>query len=231
MEATASTPTAEEPATSGPEREIKPVVSYRAVTRDRLLIAACVVDFLVTFGALGSLSSGVPIWVVSVSDIPASIIGVAFVANVVVVVTFGQNVGAWAVRRGDRAHVIIAAAGIFGACWLIISTDILILPGAIKSMTVVVAFAAIAVGEVLISRTLPVLVNDIAPANAIGRYNALYQFAGQAGMFSAPLLAGLMLGGSARGYYMLVLSGICLAAAVASTRLAGNQPAQVGRFP
>jgi MFS family permease len=66
-------------------------------------------------------------------------------------------------------------------------------------------------GEALLAPTLPALVNDLAPGELRGRYNAVSTLSWQIGPVLGPALAGLMLGNGHGTALLLLLAAGCTA--------------------
>ena len=86
---------------------------------------------------------------------------------------------------------------------------------------------AFAFGEVLLSPSLPAIVNDLAPDSLRGRYNGVYVLAWTTGFAVGPAIGGLALADGLSTPLFLGLIGACGVAAVAALRLGARVPAEL----
>jgi MFS family permease len=151
---------------------------------------------------------------------------VAFAANAVTVVV-AQLVVLRLLRRRRRTSGLVVLCGLWALCWALV----LAAGGLGAGPAALVVFAAanvvFALGETLVSPTLPSIVNDLAIDSLRGRYNGAYVLAWTTGFACGPAIAAVALSsGNAAGLF-LGLIGACGAAAVASARLRRLLPAAV----
>jgi MFS family permease len=100
---------------------------------------------------------------------------------------------------------------------------------ALAAPLLVVAAAVFAVGETMLSPTVPAIVNDLAPEDLRGRYNASSTLAYTTGFMFGPVIAGLTIG---HGYANALLAGLiaaCCLAAVLALGLPRWLPASANR--
>ncbi|GAA2491191.1 MFS transporter [Winogradskya humida] len=184
---------------------------YRVVLRDRALLRVLVVNTLLTVFALAQPSAIFTAWVTGPGGQSSRVAGIAFAVNIAVLLACQLPVLAWA-RGRSRLRVAAASAVVFAGAWVLLAF------GAGHAALIVAALGVFAVGETLLSPTLPALVNDLAPDELRGRYNAALALSQQSGPVLAPLLGGLALGRGLGVPYVLLLAAVCLAtAALAST--------------
>jgi len=88
-----------------------------------------------------------------------------------------------------------------------------------------------ALGECLLSPTLPAIINDLAPAQAVGRYNGLGILAFTIGFLLGPATGGAALGAGWGTGLFIVLALTCVAAATFALRLGRHLPAAANRIP
>jgi MFS family permease len=96
--------------------------------------------------------------------------------------------------------------------------------GVAAELAFVAAMVIFALGETLLSPTLPAIINDLAPPEAAGRYNGLGALAFTTGFLLGPAIGGAALGeGWGTGLFaVLILS--CLLASAAALRLGRRLP-------
>jgi len=121
------------------------------------------------------------------------------------------------VLRLMRGHTRTGAAAL-GGLVLAITWGLILaaafLPSRLERAAVMVlALGIMGLGAALLSPTLVAIVNDIAPNNLRGRYNAVYHISAQVAPLLAPAVAGWTLGHGLGVPLMAALSGASLAAA------------------
>ena len=199
---------------------------YRVVLRDRALLGALLVNALVTVFALAQTSSVFAAWVTGPGESSSRVAGLAFALNIVVLLVVQLPVLSW-VRGRSRLRVAALSTLFFAAAWLVLAA------GAGSTALIIGALGIFALGEALLSPTLPALVNDLAPDELRGRYNAVFALSQQAGPVLAPILGGFALGHGLGLPYLLGLAACCLAAGGVALRLRRSTPraADVGLQP
>jgi MFS family permease len=112
---------------------------------------------------------------------------------------------------------------LWASCWAVtILSDGL--NGTFASVGFIVAMILFASGETLLSPSLPALVNDLAPEDLRGRYNAAYTLSWSTGHIAGPALAGVFLSaGLAHPFFLALIAG-CFVAAAYALRLERSIP-------
>jgi MFS family permease len=200
---------------------------YRPVLRDRALLGAVAVNSLLMVCALSQTSAAFPAWVTGPGDGDTRIVGIAFGVNICVLLL--AQLPVIRLSRGrSRTRGAAVAALIFGVAWIVLVT-----PSALgaphRDYFAVVALAVFAVGEAILSPTLPALVNDVAPDRLRGRYNAVFSLSYQVGPIVAPIVAGFAIGHGAGIPYFYGLAAACVIAAGLAIRLRRIVPATADR--
>jgi MFS family permease len=88
-----------------------------------------------------------------------------------------------------------------------------------------------ALGECLLSPTLPAIINDLAPPECAGRYNGLGALAFTTGFLLGPAVGGEALGAGLGTGLFAILAAACAAAAAAALRLGRHLPAAANHIP
>jgi MFS family permease len=186
--------------------------SYRPVLRDRALLGTVLVNTLLTVFALAQTSAVFAAWVTGPGESTSRVAGLAFALNIVVLLLTQLPILAWA--RGRSRLRLAALAGVVFACaWLVLAA------GVGSAPLIIAALGIFALGEALLSPTLPALVNDLAPEALRGRYNAVFALSQQLGPVLAPVLGGFALGHGLGLPYLGLLAACCLVAAGVSLTL------------
>jgi MFS family permease len=83
-----------------------------------------------------------------------------------------------------------------------------------------------ALGETMMSPTIPAIVNDLAPEELRGRYNAVHSLAWSAGHIVGPALAGFLLGRALGEEFFIGLVVACVGVGAYALRLERYLPAR-----
>jgi MFS family permease len=188
-----------------PPPEPRTAGGYRPVLRDRALLGALLVNTLLTVFALAQTGTMFAAWVTGPGGGTSRVAGLAFALNIVVLLLAQLPTLAWA-RGRSRLGTAALSTVFFAAAWATLAT------GAGNAILIVASLGIFALGEALLSPTLPALVNDLAPEELRGRYNAVFALSQQLGPVAAPILAGFALGHGLATPYLIGLAVICLAA-------------------
>lgn len=207
--------------TSGP--------GYLDVLRRPAVLALTLLEFGAVIIGYGQLTSGLPAFTSSVSGAPAGALGFAFAANTVVIVIL-QTFIVGRIERRRRTRILAAAGVVWAAAWLVLGVSGLA-HGSWVAVALLITFMAVfALGETFIQPTLPAIVNDLAPDDLRGRYNALSRTANQAATVLGPVIAGLLLGlHQAAVYIGLLVAGNVLIAVVAVANVERKLPEPANR--
>ncbi|MDA8193945.1 MAG: MFS transporter [Thermaerobacter sp.] len=192
----------------------------------RVLLEITVINFLLVLAAWGQLTSGWPIWIAGPLHLPPNIASWAFSANCLVIAALQWPLVGLLTRisqpRAAAAGAVLFAAATAGILWARQT-------GPVPALALVFLSAGVlGVGEALLSPTLPVLVNRIAPAAQKGRYTAMFNLSWPLGNILGPALSSWTL---ARGYGQELWAGailLCLLAAAACLHLEPNRLSRRG---
>ncbi|MFF3398173.1 MFS transporter [Streptomyces sp. NPDC002659] len=210
-------------AASTPETSVT-IADYRTVARDRAMRWLCLITALVTLGGYCQLHVGIPA-LVATTDSPATAMGFMFAANMIAVVVL-QPLTQRLFKFWSHATKIATGALVMGSAWGLIQ----VAPG--MSVTVLAAAGVIfAVGEVLLAPVLPSLVNDLAPARLLGRYNGAHTLAKTGGWLVGTALTGAILAAHYPQALLPAFTLLLAAAAMAGLRLRKVLPADTYRPP
>ncbi len=201
---------------------------YAGVARDRRLLAVTGINLLLVVAGYSQTSSALPAWVTGPGRLPSSVVGYAFAANTWTV-AIAQLPAIALVRRGRRTRAVALTGVLFAACWLVVLAAGVDPGGAVAAGLVIAGLVIFAFGEVVLSPSLPAIVNDLTGEASRGRYVALYSLSWQAGpMIGPPIGAAAVGAGQSRGL-MLGLAAACLLAVPAALALERTLPVQVNR--
>ncbi|KPI10582.1 major facilitator superfamily MFS_1 [Actinobacteria bacterium OK074] len=163
---------------------------YGVVLRDRNFLRVLVFTTTLMIVGYGQLESSIP-GLVAVTGIDARVMAWAFVANTVCIVVL-QFAAITRITRVRPAVLLAGTSAAWALCWLLLLTTSGAPLGAAPAL-VICAVAVFAVGEALLSVSLPTLVNGLASDRLRGRYNGAYSAAMSVGLVIGPLLGGQLL--------------------------------------
>jgi MFS family permease len=117
----------------------------------------------------------------------------------------------------SRGNLIVAGCLAFSLCWvLLLASRGSTLGDVALAMT---AAAAMGAGEVLLAASVPPLLNDLAPPDLIGRYNAVDALILSVGSIVGPVLTAALYFKPGASALLTVLAAGCAVAALVSRTL------------
>jgi MFS family permease len=152
------------------------------------------------------MDAGIPAFVIEAAGLADSSVGLLFAANTVVVVVVQLAV----LRRLGNSNAPKALAGVaaaWAASWLVLAATVLNgINGTVWALAVAIGSQVIfAAAETILQPVHSALINDIAPDELRGRYNAASALAWNAGFFAGPAIAGVLLGATSPLLYLTVM--------------------------
>jgi MFS family permease len=189
---------------------------YRQVLRDRRMLRYLVTAALSGFAGYGALSAGFVGFATTVVHVTSRTIAWAFAANTAFIV-IAQPLGLRVTSRVRRTTALSLVAVAFGSSWVVLGLAALWPGSAAGDALVIVMLVIFGTGEVLLSPVWGPLVNDLAPPELLGRYNASASGVYSLAQVVSPAIAGVMLGASLGPEYLAVLAA-CSAGAVVGWR-------------
>jgi MFS family permease len=140
-------------------------------------------------------------------------LSLAFAANMLTVTCAQLFVLRWLGGRRRTTGAALAAVA-WAATWAVVIIGGHLGGGVAAVIAFAVAMVIFALGESLLSPTLPAIINDLAPAEAAGRYNGLGALAFTTGFLLGPAIGGAALGaGWGTGLFAALILGCLLACA------------------
>jgi MFS family permease len=192
--------------------------SYLAVLRGPAVPSLVALTFVSAFVGYGQLNTGLPAYARVVSEVSTRGLGFAFAANTVVIVLL-QLVVLQRIEGHRRTRVVVLMSVVWAMSWVLLGGSGFV-PGTVGATLLVAACASVfALGETLLQPTLPAIVNDLAPDDLRGRYNALTSSVFQLASVVAPPAAGFFIDRGLSSAYIVTLLAGCAVVAVLSFRL------------
>ena len=204
--------------------------SYFRLFRDRVFIRIWVLSAVLITVGYGQFTAFFPAYVTGEGGLSAGSLAVIVAANTITVV-LAQLVTLRVMEGHRRTRGIALMAVLWAATWVITLATGRLLSGGAAVAVFAVAMIVFAVGETLLSPTIPPLVNDLAPDDARGRYNGATTLAWTTGFILGPILAGLFLEAGRAGVLVAVLVGGCAVAAALAWDLERHLEAKVNLVP
>ena len=201
---------------------------YREVLRDRLFRRLWLLVLLLVTAGYAQYHAAFPAYATGVGGLSARGLGLAFAANMVTVV-LAQLVMLRLLAGRRRTRGVMIAAGFVAAAWMATLIGGIGV-GSAGSTMFVVAMVLFAVGETLLSPTLPAMVNDLAPELLRGCYNGAYSLAWTTGYIAGPAIAGFALAAGAGHVLFGALIGALGVVVVGAWRLEHRLPPATNRI-
>ncbi len=190
----------------------------QALPQSRPLWALCGLGMLFTLVGFGQFKTAT----YGITGAGTHLLGLAYLANTLTVVT-AQMPLLRLTRAWPRHRTLAAVGALWGMAWLLVWAADQAWDGCL-----VVAAAVIALGECLMSTSLPPIINDLAPDQERGRYNASFLMARTLGNLAAPALAAALLATGLGTQLALTLAVLACATTLPCLRLPRHIPTRAG---
>jgi MFS family permease len=218
-------PPASKPPAAPPHR-----AGFRAVLADKAFVRVWTLTAVLVTVSFGQSQSSFAGYATRPGGIGPHGLALAFAANTLTVVGAQLFVlRRLAGRRRTTAAALAAAA--WAASWAVVIAAGHLGGGAAAEVTFAGAMVIFALGECLLSPTLPAIINDLAPPEAVGRYNGLGVLAFTTGFLAGPATGGAALGAGWGTGLFAALVVTCAAAAAFALRLGRHLPAAANHIP
>ena len=191
---------------------------FRDVARDKAFVRVWITTAVIVTISFGQFQSSFPGYATRPGGIDARGLSVAFAANMLTVVVAQLFVLRWLNGRRRTTGAALAAAA-WAVSWATVIAGGYLGGGAGAETVFAAAGVIFALGETLLSPTLPAIMNDLAPAGAAGRYNGLGVLAFTMGFLLGPAIGGVLLGAGWGTGQFVALAAACLAACASALRL------------
>jgi MFS family permease len=178
-----------QPVDTSPDR---PPAGYRQVVSDRIFMRLMGIMTLFIVVAFSQLNSGFVAYA-RFAGVSTRAVGIAFAANTFTVVSMQLVVLRFLARR-RRTRALVSMFGLAACAWVVTIFAAHVDGVLLRDIGFAVAMSIFALGECLLSPTVPGIVNDLSPEHLRGRYNASYSLVFSIGSILGPTLAGFFLG-------------------------------------
>jgi MFS transporter len=207
----------------------QPRNGYREVPRDKAFVRVWLLTAVVVTVSFGQFQCSLPGYATRSGGIGARGLSLAFAANTLTVVIAQLFVLRWLSGRRRTTGAALAAAA-WAVSWAVVIAAGHLGGGAGAEAAFAAAAVIFALGETLLSPTLPAIMNDLAAPEAAGRYNGLGVLAFTAGFLAGPAIGGAALGAGWGTGLFAVLAAVCLAACAGALRLSRHLPPRANRI-
>jgi MFS family permease len=187
---------------------------YRTVTRDRRFRLVFLLNVVFVGIGVGQIESGFPAFATEVGEATPRILGLAFAADTAVIVLC--QVWVTARLRGHRRTRGLMLESVFWAAAWATALAAAWLGAPYLFVAVAMLFAC---AEMLHSPTIPAIVNDLAPDELRGRYNAAGALSWQTARILGATASGQLLGLGLGGPLLAGFIGLCGLGALLAFRL------------
>jgi len=200
------------------------------VLRDKTFVRVWVLTAVLVTVSFGQSQSSFAGYAARPGGIGPHGLALAFAANTLTVV--GAQLFVLRRLAGHRRTTAAAlAAAAWAASWAVVIAAGRLGSGTAAEVTFAAAMVIFALGECLLSPTLPAIVNDLAPPGAAGRYNGLGVLAFTTGFLLGPATGGAALGAGWGTGLFAALIVTCAAASTFALRLGRHLPAAANHIP
>lgn len=183
---------------------------YRQVLSDRRMRRFLVSTTLLALAGYGAINAGFVGFATTVVHVTPRTISLAFAANTAFIVA-AQPLGLRLVRLMRRTTALSLVAAFFAASWIMLFVAAFWPRTTAGDAITIGMFVVFGAGEILLSPVQGPLVNEFAPAELRGRYNAAATTVYSVAAVISPAVAGLMLGAQLGPEYLGLLVACCTA--------------------
>ncbi len=197
---------------------------YARVFRDRAMVHLSLAAVVMLTCGYGALEVGLPTYLTLDGGLPAAMVAIAYAVNTAVIVI----AQVWVLKRirGRSRSRLGALVGVtWAASWLLIGVSVAF-PLWLCITLVCLGIALFGLGETIWSPIGPSIVNELAPEELRGRYNAVSGWVWSVSGTVGPALAALLLGAQLSVLWLALVIAGCLTAALLMARLHSRLTAQ-----
>jgi MFS family permease len=194
------------------------VRGMRAVWADRPMRRMLILCTIVCTCSAGQIEAGFPAYATQVAQVGPRVLAAAYVANTLAIVV-GQLLLLPHIVGHSRTRLVAFACAAWATCWALVWAAGASPASVAAAALVVGGFVVFSFGEIVASPVAPAIVNDLAPEDLRGRYNAAFSLTFTIGTLIGPVVSGLLLGSGLTYVWAIVVVGGNLVGSVLSLRL------------
>src|SRR5262249_45292762 len=181
-----------QPPASGPPAAGPPRAGFRQVLADRAFLRVWALTAVLVTISFGQSQASFTGYATRPGGISPPGLALAFAANTLTVVT-AQLLILRKLADRQRTTAAALAAAAWAVSWAMVITGGHLGSAAAGEIAFAAAMVIFALGECLLSPTLPAIINDLAPPECAGRYNGLGALAFTTGFLLRPAIRGAAL--------------------------------------
>ena len=202
---------------------------WAVVLRDRRLVLYATASLVLMLGGYSAVDAGLSLFVVNNLHMSVHVIGIIlFVNTATIVVTqlFVLNV----IAHRSRTRVLAAVAVMWFVFWLVLALAHS-MGGRLAIFAISAAMAVFAIGETMLSPVGPAIVNEIAPEELRGRYNATQGLTWGVSGTMAPAITAVFFDHGLSGWWPISVGGFALGGGALMLNLRRHlSPAEDNRY-
>ncbi|HTY71326.1 MAG TPA: MFS transporter [Actinomycetes bacterium] len=191
--------------------------TWRDIAADRALRRLAVLSVVMLTCGYGALEVGFPYFASTVVGVSDRVVAFGYVGNTVAIV-LGQMVVIRVLRGRRRSRALGLVGLLWAGSWLVLGLASKA-SGAGAVLLVLLCPLVFAVGETLWQPVTPAIINDLAPEDLRGRYNAVGTLTWSLSGMLGPALTGVLLGAGHSAAWVVLVTVGCLAAGALALRL------------
>ncbi|MFD3536866.1 MFS transporter [Streptomyces sp. NPDC058664] len=192
---------------TGRMRERLPSPSFRFLLRHRAIRHTLLLSAIISFTCYGQFESGLVAYATEIHHISPGTLGAAMTANTAMI-GLGQLKIVKLVERYRRNHVLALVGAVWLLAWIVVWVGGLLHRDRLLAATsIVIAYALLGVGEMLLSPAMGPLPVELAPAQLLGRCTVAFAMVGRLAAAAGPAFAGVLIGARLYGLYLVALVG------------------------
>ena len=200
-----------------PEPGDEPDGGYREVLRDRALLRLVTVSIVMLTCGYGAIEVGFPVFSTTEAGLSPRFVAFGYVGNTVAIV-LGQMYVLRLIEGRSRSRLLACVGLIWAVAWLLLGLAVP-LEGHAAAAVALACPVVFALGETIWQPVVPSIVNDLAPEQLRGRYNAVGSLSWNVSGTLGPAMTGVLLGAGLAGAWIGIVVGGCLLAGLAGLRL------------
>lgn len=171
------------------QAELADEPSYAVILRDRRLVKLVLGAVIAFTCGYGAIQAGLPVFATQYADLSARWIGIIFGANTLTIVLLQTAVLTW-IKGRSRSRLLGLLGALWAVSWVVVGVSTVWMPVLLLAISQVI----FALAETIWAPVGPALLNDMAPDNARGRYNATMGLVWGVSGVAGPALTGQLLG-------------------------------------
>ena len=190
------------------QREDRPHGGWGRVVTDRRLLSYFFASLLMMLGGYAAVDAGLSLFVVNELHLSVKVIGLFLSIDALFIVVTQLFILNFLEGR-SRTRVLALVTALWALFWMVVAMAHLVSSG-VAIAAIAVAITIFALGETMMSPVGSAIVNDIAPEELRGRYNAVSSLTWGFSGTAAPAQAALLFDHGLAAWWPLSVAGVSL---------------------